>query len=227
MGQACPRLKSVLVEDKTIAAISKADVAASPRSEGRRERKKRATRHLLEQVAVQLFTARGYDEVTVVDIAAAADVDPTTFFRHFKSKEEVLFANSEEVLERYRDVIAARPAEESVLDAAIHSVAALFVDMLDQNAQVLRARLMMAEHSGVRAYVLKFEDRVTNVLAEGIALRIGTSVLDDPRPYMLAAAIVASTRWLRATEWRNGSLPNTQSIVEKIGPTLHVLRDYF
>lgn len=207
----------------TIATISGDAEASALKVEGRRERKKRATRHLLEKVAVSLFSERGYDAVTVADIARAADLDPTTFFRHFKSKEEVLFANSAEVLERYRDVIAARPADEPVLDAAIHSVASLFVDMLDQNAQILRARLMMAEHPDVKAYVLRFEQQVTDVLAEGIAERMGSDATTDPSPYMIAAAIVSATHWLRISEARTGQLPDTEKVISQIRPTLEKL----
>src|SRR3984885_4789056 len=58
---------------------------------GRRERKKAATRQALADAALRLFLERGYDQVTVRDIAEAADVSTTTLFKHFPGKEALVF----------------------------------------------------------------------------------------------------------------------------------------
>ncbi|WP_369247292.1 TetR/AcrR family transcriptional regulator [Streptomyces sp. R41] len=58
---------------------------------GRRERKKAATRQALADAALTLFLERGYDQVGVKDIADAADVSTTTLFKHFPSKEALVF----------------------------------------------------------------------------------------------------------------------------------------
>jgi AcrR family transcriptional regulator len=59
---------------------------------GRRERKKLATRQAIADEAMRLFLQRGYDAVTVADIAEAADVAVSTVFKHFDSKEAIAFA---------------------------------------------------------------------------------------------------------------------------------------
>jgi AcrR family transcriptional regulator len=59
---------------------------------GRRERKKLATRQTIADEAMRLFLERGYDAVTVAEIAEAADVAVSTVFKHFDSKEAIAFA---------------------------------------------------------------------------------------------------------------------------------------
>jgi AcrR family transcriptional regulator len=59
---------------------------------GRRERKKLATRQAIADRAMDLFLERGYDAVTVAEIAEAADVAVSTLFKHFDSKEAIAFA---------------------------------------------------------------------------------------------------------------------------------------
>jgi AcrR family transcriptional regulator len=58
---------------------------------GRRERKKQLTRRAISDVATDLFLARGFDAVTVVEVAAAADVAVQTVFNHFPTKEDLFF----------------------------------------------------------------------------------------------------------------------------------------
>lgn len=60
-------------------------------SPGRRERKKQQTRQTISDVATHLFLARGFDPVTIAEIATAADVAVQTVFNHFPTKEDLFF----------------------------------------------------------------------------------------------------------------------------------------
>lgn len=82
---------------------------------GLRERKKLRTRRAIAGAALRLFDERGYEETTISDIAAAADVSPRTFFSYFPSKDDVVFAEMDERLAEVREGLASRPAGETPL----------------------------------------------------------------------------------------------------------------
>jgi AcrR family transcriptional regulator len=84
------------------------------------ERKRRQARQRIIQAAQELFLERGFDDVSVGDIAERAEVGRTTFFRHFGDKQEVVFAKEQELLDtiaaagRADDAPAPRSATEAV-----------------------------------------------------------------------------------------------------------------
>jgi AcrR family transcriptional regulator len=166
---------------------------------GRRERKKAQTRALLEKAAIKLFSRYGYERVTVVDIAREADLDPTTFFRHFKSKESVLFWDSDEAISHFREEIAARPDGEPLLITAVEAMRALLT-RLDGEQEAVRARIVATTTAPeVAAYMLQFEERLRLELQEALAERMGVDPAKDARPYLLAAAVVGPAQWFRWT----------------------------
>ncbi|WP_420034805.1 TetR/AcrR family transcriptional regulator [Streptomyces sp. cg28] len=82
-----------------------------------RELKKRRTRETLSETAIRLFLERGYDQVSVAEVAAAAEVSKPTLFRYFAAKEDLVlhrFADHEDEAAR---VVAGRGAGESALEA--------------------------------------------------------------------------------------------------------------
>src|SRR3954463_6706388 len=98
--------------------------------EGLRARKKRVAREAIAATARRLFAERGFDTVTVAEVAAAADVSEKTVFNHFPTKEDLAFAGREQGLAQFVTAIAERPAGSAVLDvfrAMTHSVLEVFV----------------------------------------------------------------------------------------------------
>jgi AcrR family transcriptional regulator len=85
-------------------------------TKGLRERKKRATRDAIAATARRLFAERGFDHVTVAEVAVAADVSEKTVFNHFATKEDLAFAGGETRLNQLLADIAQRPAGTSVLE---------------------------------------------------------------------------------------------------------------
>ena len=84
---------------------------------GLRERKKLRTRQEISDVATRLFAEHGFEQVTLSQIAAAADVSVKTIFNHFGSKEELYFDRTDEVRASLVATIAERPSGVTVLEA--------------------------------------------------------------------------------------------------------------
>jgi AcrR family transcriptional regulator len=125
--------------------------------EGLRERKKRETRDAIAAAALALFLERGFDAVTVVDVAVAANVSEKTVFNYFATKEDLVFANAEEKLFERAEAIRLRPPGTPLsrvflaetlrfLDAieAGDVDRAMTVPRLVRSSPALRGRLMLS-----------------------------------------------------------------------------------
>lgn len=84
---------------------------------GLRERKKLQTRELIADTARRLFADRGFDAVTVAQVARAADVSEVTVFNYFPTKEDLFYGGMQFFEEKLLDAVRLRPRGESVLDA--------------------------------------------------------------------------------------------------------------
>src|ERR1700678_910530 len=81
---------------------------------GLRERKKANTRLAISNVATKLFIERGFDDVTVAEVASAADVSVATIFNYFETKEELFFDREGEIIEAQCRVLVERKAGETI-----------------------------------------------------------------------------------------------------------------
>ena len=94
---------------------------------GRRERKRELTKQGLINAAIELFVAKGYDETTIDDIVAAADVAKVTFYYYFKSKEEIILEIKEntvqEVLSRAETLLGEQVPASEILHALVTDIA--------------------------------------------------------------------------------------------------------
>jgi AcrR family transcriptional regulator len=190
-------------------AAPKADgrpLSDAERKMGLRERKKLATRRELERVAFDLFSAHGFDGVTVDHITAAAHVSKRTFYRYFESKEDVLLSDQRRQLDALRVALDGRPADEGLLT----SVREAFLHMADQYAhgrEVLtaRTRLIMVTPS-LASRAAQHHILWERSLAEMIAGRMGLDVEADLRPRLAAATLLAALR-VTLEHWLTGEEP--------------------
>lgn len=126
--------------------------------EGRRERKKRQTREAIAETAVRLFAEHGYDDVTIADVAAAADVAVTTVFNHFKTKEDLFFG----AFTPPEDGLAARLRARDPGEGPAEVVQRLLADAFDRPPEPTEFAAKVAHHERFRA-----------VLAASPALQLG------------------------------------------------------
>ena len=163
--------------------------AADPaRPCGLRERKKARTRAAIRQHALRLFREQGYTGTTVEQIAEAAEVSPSTFFRYFPTKEDV-------VLQDDFDPIAI--AKFEALPADMHPVAALRTAMretfaelpawqLDQFRELNRLTMSVPE---LRARALDEYLRSVRLAADLLAKRLGRDPSDIAIRTMAGAVV--------------------------------------
>src|ERR1044071_2839050 len=99
-------------------------------SPGLRERKKQKTRWAIQEHAVRLFVQQGYDATTVEQIAEAAEVSPSTFFRYFPTKEDVVLIDDYDPL-----IVAAirdQPASTPVIEAVLQGMRDVFEQLTEE-----------------------------------------------------------------------------------------------
>ncbi|NRQ40678.1 TetR/AcrR family transcriptional regulator [Nonomuraea sp. NN258] len=112
---------------------------------GLRELKKQRTRLALVEAAIGLFRERDYEQVTVAEIAEAAEVSTRTFFLHFQAKEDVLFANSDVRVDLGLRAVAERAPDERPAGVLARAMADMIGDSWDSDLTsglaALRVRL--------------------------------------------------------------------------------------
>src|ERR1700729_3389951 len=177
-----------------------APAGAEPRAP-LRERKKLATRRALQRAALDLVSQHGFAQVTIEDIAAAADVSPRTFFNYFPSKEAVLFGTSPDRLEALRAGIrdaapgqSARTALGIVLAAEARSRAEEFTELGGDAASWLHRMKSAQGDPHLRAAQAAHMAMGERLMAEALADRLGTDPDRDPYPGLLAAIGIAVLR---------------------------------
>jgi AcrR family transcriptional regulator len=158
---------------------------------GLRERKKQRTRELIVERAMALFDERGFEHVTIADIAAAADIAPRTFFSYFPSKEDVVFHDFHTYFAALEDRMDARPAGESTLDVLRAFVEGILERMdHDDPAEQCRRRVV-ANSPALQQRDREIVGRFERLLADNLARDLGVD-RDSARARVVAAAAAAA-----------------------------------
>lgn len=169
-------------------------------ADGLRARKKVRTRRTISDVATALFVEHGFEQVSVAQVAEAADVSVKTVFNYFPTKEELFFDRADEVIGVLVDAVAERPPGETVVGALRAVLADRRVPFdrggwraLRDPSGYERIRAFIAtEHAApaLRARRLIIADQWVGVLAAALARELDLRA-GDPSARTLAAMVLA------------------------------------
>jgi AcrR family transcriptional regulator len=181
--------------------------------EGLRERHRKRTAADLEEAALELFCAMGFDAVTIDDIAAAADVSRRTFFRYYASNEDVILSDHPKRLDELHAALDRRPADEPALTALRHAVLSLAGSYEERREHMLARFRLVTDTPALEARSLclqrNWETSVTAMLAE----RMGVDPATDLRPGTVAATTMAAMRVATANWLAGGGQDDLPAIV--------------
>lgn len=155
---------------------------------GLRERKKAKAKARIQECALKLFAKQGYTETTVEQIAAAAEVSPSTFFRYFKTKEAVALYDSTDPL--IVAIFREQPKELTIIQALRRAVKESYAKMPDERLALEQERFKVIR-TIPELRTTMFDEMIRNIdmFAELIAERTGRST-SDIQVRNLAGAVI-------------------------------------
>ncbi len=160
----------------------------------RRTRKRLATRQNISNVATRLFFERGFDHVTVDEIAAAADVGRMTVFNHFPRKEDMFFDRDEEAREMLREVLRQRDADVAPIEAyrlLAHRLVAEQHPAVNFSARSQGFVETIEGSETLKARVRAIRDEIADVVMMALSESVGRNPADPDAK--LAASLLLAT----------------------------------
>lgn len=176
-----------------------------PEEIGLRNRKKLETRQLLSEVALRLFAERGFDEVKVAEVAAAANVSEKTVFNYFATKEDLVLEGRERIDAELIRAVRERAPEESVLAAVRRHTLAVAERMsaLPASRRAAFRTILQSSptvYARLRQMSRQYEEQLEHILRQDMA-----SQDSDPIPRVVASVIGVLTRLaFGMTGWPDG-----------------------
>ncbi len=157
---------------------------------GLRERKKAKTRAAIQHEALRLFGERGYEATTVEQIAEAVEISPSTFFRYFPAKEDLVLTDDYDPL--ILEAIRAQPVSLGPVPAVRAAMASVFQGLSEEELADMRSRAeLVFAVPELRAGMLDQSAQTVRQLTEIVAERAGLAA-DDFGVYTLAGAILGA-----------------------------------
>jgi len=167
------------------------------------EQRRRSTREALRRAALASFARKGFANVTVTELAREAGVTERTFFRHFPSKEAVLFQDYETQVEWLSEALAQRPASEALIEAVLASIASFPYDLeVVRQAASARAELITADR--IAGHLRVVQSSFAGVITDFIKGRY-PDISDIDLVAEVAGATIAAALVVAVEHWgRNG-----------------------
>jgi len=170
---------------------------------GLRERRKQQTRQAISDTATAMFAVRGFDHVTIAEVAEAAGVAKMTVTNYFARKEDLVFDRAEGIIRHLADVVATRAPGESML-AAIRRDYAEAVARADVTLGLSSPEFarMIVGSPALISRALEMLDQREQALGDAIAAELG----DDGSQPRVVAALLASVHRVLSAEATQRSL---------------------
>ena len=159
-----------------------------------RQRRRAFTADEIERVAIELFAARGFAEVTVDEIAEAAGISPRTFFRYFPTKADVVRAHQRRLVDRLVRALAARPADEGPVTALREAFLATSQMRADDRDRIVLVGRLLSSAGAAVARDVGFEADRTDELVAIVAEHAGLDPVTDLRPAVVVAAMTGAAQ---------------------------------
>jgi AcrR family transcriptional regulator len=168
---------------------------------GLRERQKQLTRELIADTARRLFGERGFEAVTVAEVAREAGVSEKTVFNYFPTKEDLFYSRMESFEEDLLEAIRNRGPSQTILDAFVGYITTprgfLASAEPDAGERLYAVNRLVAESPALLAREERIYAGYTRALAELIAAETGAHP-DDVAPWVAANAMMGVHRALIA-----------------------------
>nr|BFE56109.1 TetR family transcriptional regulator [Dactylosporangium thailandense] len=155
----------------------------------------------LVDAALDLFDERGYEQTTADDIADRAGVGRTTLFRHYRSKEDVIFPDHDRLIAAVRERLATSSADTAIL-AVTEAVRLVLLSYVEEADRARRRYAITSRVAALRDREIASVARYQRLFREFIAGWMGPAPADALRAELMAAAVVSAhnhvlRRWLR------------------------------
>jgi AcrR family transcriptional regulator len=174
----------------------------TPQLSDLRSRTRDAVRAQVAETAWSVFAERGFDDVTVNQVAEATGISRASFFRYFSSKEEAVFVALEAMGAEIAAALAARPAGEDAWTAMRRAFDAALPIYAGNPARALARLNLTRETPSLRAHQLEHHEQWQRLIGGALAPRIGLEQGDVKVEALVGAAIgaldAATERWARS-----------------------------
>ncbi len=159
---------------------------------GLRERKKERTRAQIIETAIDLFLKNGYEQTTLDEVLGAVEISRRTFFRYFASKEDLLIAWMDQLIEAAREAVRARPPSEPPLVALRSAIRDTLGQLYEGDLpRFVAVQQFVAKTPAVRARQGERLGHCAEAICEPLAARMGLDPQRDLPPRVLANCAIA------------------------------------
>lgn len=174
---------------------------AGGRPRSLRERRRNDTANEIASAAIELFADRGFDDVTIDDIAAATGISARTFFRYFSTKDAIVLREYERVQRRLLRALEDRPPSEGAVTALRNAYVESSTVVAETRHRALTYGRVQQQTPSLNARLIGAQALDAPDLISHLAERMGSDPTVDPRPETIASAMNATAtamfrRWV-------------------------------